>query len=68
MVYNLQGTQLQRIAQGALGKDDVAFIWSHVETCKREIRTEIVAYTGTGEPGFYYLLCDLGVPTSKSQF
>ena len=42
MVHNLQVTERQKTAQGALGKDDVAFIWSHVETCKWEIRTEMI--------------------------
>lgn len=56
MVYNLQVTELRRTAQGALGKDDVAFIWSPAETCEWEIRTEMVAYLGARQPGFCYLL------------
>ena len=56
MMYNLQITELQRTAQGALGKDGIAFIWSHVETCKWEIRTEMVGYLGTRQPGCRYLL------------
>lgn len=63
MMYNLQVTELQRTAQGALGKDGAAFIWSHVETCKWEIRTEMVGYLGTRQPGcFICCKCALGVP------
>lgn len=45
--YKLQVTMQHATAQGTLGKDDAAFTWSHVTTCKWEMRTEIAAYTGT---------------------
>lgn len=67
MVHNLQITELQKTAQGALGKDDVAFIWSHVETCKWEIRTEMIPPQEPDNLGFVICYkCALGMPMSKS--
>ena len=66
MVHNLQVTEQQKTAQGALGKDDVAFIWSQVETCKWEIRTEMIPPQEPDNLGLVICCkCALGVPVPK---